>query len=103
MDLRVVCSLVHTGHGFAAIAALVVTAIVWRRTPHGRETAFLCGSMLGLALFYGCHAVDAGRHANGLTATQPTVWSAFAQTAIVASGTFFVAFLLTVVKRLYFP
>jgi signal transduction histidine kinase len=103
MDLRVVWSLVHTGYSFAAIAALAVMAIVWRRTPHGRETAFLCGSMLALALFYGCYAVDATRHANGLTETQPTVWSAFAQTAIVASGTLFVAFLLTIVKRLYFP
>ena len=103
MDLRVVWSLVQTGYSFAAIAALAVTAIVWRRTPRGRETAFLCGSVLALALFYGCHAVDAARHATGLTATQPTVWSAFAQTAIVASGTLFVTFLLTIVKRLYLP
>ena len=103
MDLRVAWSLVQTAYSFAAIAALAVTAIVWRRTPHGRETAFLCGSMLALALFYGCHAVDATRHANGLTEPQPTVWSAFAQTAIVASGTLFVTFLLTIVKRLYLP
>jgi hypothetical protein len=103
MELRVAWSLVQTGYSFAAIAALAVMAIVWRRTPQGRETAFLCGSMLALALFYGCHAVDAARHANGLTETQPTVWSAFAQTAIVASGALFVAFQLTIVKRLYFP
>ena len=103
MDLAVEWSLAEAGYSLTAIAAVAVSGCIWRRAPRGRETIFLCGSVVGLALHYGCLAVDAVLHATGVRVAPFTAWSAFSHLALIATGTLFVAFLLVVVTRLNAP
>jgi len=103
MDLRLLWSLAETGFSLAAIAAMAISWSIWQRAERGRETVLLCGSVLALAAFYGCHAADAAIHASNTAEMPYTVWVAFGQTALVIVGILFSAFLLTVVTRLYAP
>ena len=103
MDLGVAWSLAETIYSFAAVAALAVMWIVWRRAPRGAETAWLCSSILALCVCYGCHAVDAAQHATGIVESHTTVWAAFGQAALVIASTLFSAFLLAVATRVYAP
>lgn len=103
MDVRLLWSLAETGYSLAAIAAMAVAWSIWQRAEPGRETTLLCGSVLALVPFYGCHAADAALQASGALEIPFTIWRAFGQTALVTSGALFVAFLLTIVRRLYAP
>jgi signal transduction histidine kinase len=103
MDLGVIWSLAQAGYSLAATAALAAAWSLWTRAPRGRESALLCGSLLALALFYGCCAADAFLHATRATERAFTVASAFGHTALIMSGTLFVSFLLARITRLNAP
>jgi hypothetical protein len=94
MDIGTIWSLAQAGYSLSAIAAIAVTWSLWTRTRRGPESAFLCGSLLALALFFTCFAVDAFVHAVRATERAFTAASAFGNTALVVSGALFVAFLL---------
>jgi signal transduction histidine kinase len=103
MDVRLLWSLAETGYSLAAIAGLAVSWDIWRRAPRDRETAFLCGSVLLLALHYGLYAADAFVHASESMNTSVTVWAAGGQATLVVSGILVVVSLFLMAVRAYSP
>jgi len=103
MDVRLLWSLAETGYSLAAIAGLAVSWEIWRRAPRDRETGFLCGSVVLLALHYGCYAADAFVHASDRMNTSVTIWAASGQATLVVSGILVVLSLLLMTVRAYSP
>jgi hypothetical protein len=103
MDVRLLWSLADTGYSLAAIAGLAVSWDIWRRAPRDRETTFLCGSVVLLALHYGCYAADAFVHASERTNASVTIWAAGGQATLVVSGILVVLSLFLMAVRAYSP
>lgn len=100
MDQHVTWSLAETGYILGGVAAVAGSWSLWRLAPRDRETALLCGSVLALAVYYGCLAVDAFLHATHRAASSTSVWVALGHTALFGSGALFIALLVALVTKL---